>query len=95
MTDVIFLPGAITPAEVGYRPLLDRLPGVNALLKDLEIYATDRPAPDYSVDDEIRGIDAVADQAGLRQFTSTGTQQALPAHWHTRPPTPSGCCPLP
>ena len=68
MTDVIFLPGAITPAEVGYRPLLDRLPGVNALLKDLEIYATDRPAPDYSVDDEIRGIDAVADQAGLRQF---------------------------
>jgi pimeloyl-ACP methyl ester carboxylesterase len=68
MTDVIFLPGILAPAEVRYRPLLDRLPGVNALLKDLEIYATDQPPPDYSVDDEIRGIDAVADQAGLRQF---------------------------
>ena len=36
MTDAVSS-GAITPAEVGYRPLLDRLPGVNALLKDLQI----------------------------------------------------------
>jgi pimeloyl-ACP methyl ester carboxylesterase len=68
MTDVVFLPGVIAPAEVRYRPLLDRLNGVHALLKDLEIYAWDQPPADYRVDDEIRGIDTAADKAGLGQF---------------------------
>jgi pimeloyl-ACP methyl ester carboxylesterase len=68
MTDVIFLPGILVPAAVRYRPLLDRLSGVNALLQDLEIYATGQPSDGYSVSDEIRGIDTAADQAGLEQF---------------------------
>jgi pimeloyl-ACP methyl ester carboxylesterase len=68
MTDVVFLPGIIAPAEARYRPLLDRLQGVNTLLKDLEIYASDQPPADYAVNDEIHGIHTAADQAGLAQF---------------------------
>jgi len=44
MTDVIFLPGILASAEVRYRALRNRLPGVNALLKDLEIFAGSRPS---------------------------------------------------
>ena len=88
MTDVIFLPGVLAPAGVRYRPLLDRLPGVNALLKDLEIFAAGQPSPGYCVDDEIRGIDSAADQAGLGQFHlygySAGAACAL-AYAATRP----------
>jgi pimeloyl-ACP methyl ester carboxylesterase len=66
--NVIFLPGIIAPAEIRYRPLADLLRGVDARLKDLEIYAADRPPPGYSVRDEIHGIDTAADTAGLERF---------------------------
>lgn len=68
MTDVIFLPGIIAPAGVRYRPLLERLPGIRALPRELEIYAADEPPAGYSVRDEIRGIGAAADRAGLDRF---------------------------
>jgi hypothetical protein len=95
MTGVIFLPDILVPAEILYRPLLNRLPGVSAVLKDLEIYATGQPPPGYSLDDEIRGIDTAADQAAWDSFTSTGTPGAAPARWHTRLLTQNGCCRLP
>jgi len=93
MTDVIFLPGILASAEVRYRALRNRLPGVNALLKDLEIFAAGRPSSGYSVDDEIRGVDAAADQAGLGQFRLYGFQQVLRARRPTRSPARNACCP--
>jgi hypothetical protein len=49
MTDVIFLPGIIAPASARYAVLLQHLPGVRAVVKDLEVYAGDAPPADYSI----------------------------------------------
>lgn len=68
MTDVVFLPGGIAPAEIRYRPLLEHLPAINAVLKDLEVYAAERPPSAYSVDREVEGIDRAANEAGLDRF---------------------------
>jgi pimeloyl-ACP methyl ester carboxylesterase len=68
VTDVIFLPGIIAPAALRYGPLLGHLPEIRAILKDLEVYAADRPPADYSVQSEIDGIEATADRAGIERF---------------------------
>jgi pimeloyl-ACP methyl ester carboxylesterase len=68
MTDVLFLPGIIAPAAVRYSAFLTHLPDVNAVVKDLEVYATDEPPADYSIENEIRGIEEAADKAGLERF---------------------------
>lgn len=68
MQDVVFLPGIVAPVSVRYGPLLERLPGVHAVLKDLEVYATEEPPARYSVQTEIDGIEAAADSAGLERF---------------------------
>jgi pimeloyl-ACP methyl ester carboxylesterase len=68
MTDVVFLPGIIAPVEVRYGPLLGHLPGVHATLKDLEVYASDRPPPRYSVQVEVDGIEAAVVHEGLERF---------------------------
>jgi hypothetical protein len=46
---VIFLPGIIAPASARYAVLLQHLPGVRAVVKDLEVYAGDAPPADYSI----------------------------------------------
>jgi pimeloyl-ACP methyl ester carboxylesterase len=68
--DVIFLPGIVAPAALRYAPLLDHLQGysVNAVVKDLEVYASDQPPADYGIETEVRGIDEAADRAGLSRF---------------------------
>jgi hypothetical protein len=38
--NVIFLPGIIAPAKIRYAPLVGCLADVNAVTKDLEVYAT-------------------------------------------------------
>lgn len=68
MSDVLFLPGIIAPAEIRYQPLLALLPGTNAVLKDLEIYATERPPSDFAIKTEVAGIGAAADVAGFDRF---------------------------
>ncbi len=68
MTDVIFLPGIIAPVAARYAPLLAQLGGINAVLKDLEVYADDAPPDDYSIATEVAGIGAAADAAGLERF---------------------------
>ncbi len=68
MTDIVFLPGTIAPAEVRYRALLDRLPGVNPVLKDLHVYSSDEPPPGYSIQDEIDSIEKATNDAGLERF---------------------------
>jgi len=65
---VILLPGIIAPATVRYGPLLEQLGDVEALPKDLEVYAHDAPPPDYSIESEVAGITATADRAGLVRF---------------------------
>jgi pimeloyl-ACP methyl ester carboxylesterase len=68
MTDIVLLPGIIAPAEVRYAPLLEHLDGVNAIIKNLEVYAADQPPRDYSIATEISGIETAADRAGLGRF---------------------------
>ena len=66
---VIFLPGILMPAELRYAALLDVLGDeVEAVVKDLEIYATGQPSPAYSLAAEVAAIDRVADEAGFERF---------------------------
>lgn len=65
---VILLPGIVAPAALRYSPLLDRLGGVDAIAKDLEVYAGDEPPSDYGIQTEVAGIAATADRAGFERF---------------------------
>jgi len=69
MTDVVFLPGIILPAAIRYQQLIRALGNdVHAVTKELEVYAADAPAPDYSIRTEVDGIAQAADAAGLERF---------------------------
>lgn len=72
--EAILLPGAVLPAEIAYAPLLEALIGqdVDAVAKDLEIYATDEPPPGYSLDLEIEGILRTGEAAGFERFHLVG-----------------------
>jgi pimeloyl-ACP methyl ester carboxylesterase len=70
---VILLPGGVLPAELAYNNLLAELNGdVDARPKDLEVYAGEEPPPDYSLNNEVRGIQRFADAAGFEQFHLVG-----------------------
>lgn len=70
---VVLLPGAVLPAAPAYEGLLAVLGDeVQAVAKDLEIYAGDAPPPDYSIDTEIDGIARAADAAGFEHFNLVG-----------------------
>src|SRR5688572_31954699 len=70
---VILLPGVVLPAELAYGALLGVLGAeVEAVAKDLELYATDEPPPDYSLDDEIAGVLREADARGWDRFHLVG-----------------------
>jgi pimeloyl-ACP methyl ester carboxylesterase len=70
---VVLLPGGVLPAEPAYRALLEVVGDrVDAVAKDLELYATDRPPSDYSLDTEIAGILRVADAHGVERFHLVG-----------------------
>jgi pimeloyl-ACP methyl ester carboxylesterase len=66
---VIFLPGIIMPAGLRYQALIQALgDGVHAIAKDLDVYATHAPPPDYSIETEIAGVTRVADESGFERF---------------------------
>ncbi len=66
---VLFVPGAVTPAELAYGPLLKALGDeIDPILKDLELYAGDRPPADYSVKAEADAIGRAADAIGAQRF---------------------------
>jgi hypothetical protein len=70
---VILLPGGVLPAAPAYQNLLAELGSdADARTKDLEVYATDRPPPDFSVDTEVGGITRVAGEAGFDRFHLVG-----------------------
>lgn len=68
VNNVIFLPGIIAPAAQRYERLLHHLDGVNALVKDLEVYREDVPPNGYSIATEVEGVLRLADLAGLERF---------------------------
>ena len=70
---VVFLPGAVVPAAPAYAALLEVLGGrVDAVAKDLEVYAGDRPPNDYGLDTEVDGILREADAHGFDRFHLVG-----------------------
>lgn len=71
--DVILLPGIVLPKDLAYDALIEALgPDVSAHAKDLEIYATDAPPPDYGLALEIDGVLRDADAIGLERFHLVG-----------------------
>jgi pimeloyl-ACP methyl ester carboxylesterase len=70
---VVLLPGSVVPAEQAYAALLQELGArVDAVAKDLEVYAGDQPPPDYSLDTEVEGILREADVRGFDRFHLVG-----------------------
>lgn len=69
----MLLPGGVLPAEPAYAALLEVLgERVNAVAKDLEIYAEEQPPPDFSLDTEVQGILREADIHGFDRFHLVG-----------------------
>jgi pimeloyl-ACP methyl ester carboxylesterase len=63
---VVLLPGAVLPAELAYAALLQTLGArVDALAKELEVYAEDAPPHNFGLDTEVEGV---LREAGLRGF---------------------------
>ena len=70
---VILLPGAVLPAQPAYGALIVALgPDMQALAKDLELYAGDDPPPGWSLDAEIDGVLRKADARGWETFHLAG-----------------------
>ncbi len=72
-TPAILLPGGVMPAELAYGALLAALgDDVQAVAKELEIYADATPPAGYTLQHEIDGILRTADAAGLDRFHLVG-----------------------
>lgn len=72
-TRVMFLPGGVLPAELAYSSLVEVLGGdADAVAKDLEVYATDEPPQDYTLDLEVAGVLREADRRGWDRFHLAG-----------------------
>jgi pimeloyl-ACP methyl ester carboxylesterase len=70
---VVFVPGGVMPAGLAYGPLLSILESqIQPILKELEVYATGAPAPDYGLEVEVDGIGRAADAAGHERFHLVG-----------------------
>lgn len=70
---VILLPGVVLPAAQAYGDLLSELgPDVEAVAKDLEVYATAAPPPGYSLDTEVAGVLRTAQKRGWDRFHLVG-----------------------
>ena len=70
---VLLLPGSVVPATTAYGALLEVLGDrVDAIAKDLEVYAGDRPPADYSLANEVEGVTREADAHGFDRFHLVG-----------------------
>ncbi|MGH3135649.1 MAG: alpha/beta fold hydrolase [Gaiellaceae bacterium] len=70
---MILLPGGILPAGLAYGALVEALgDGIEAVAKDLELYAGDEPPVNYSLDDEVAGVLREADARGWERFHLVG-----------------------
>jgi pimeloyl-ACP methyl ester carboxylesterase len=69
----VLLPGGVLPAELAYAALLGVLgERVDAVAKDLEVYAGEEPPPDFSLGTEVEGILREADAHGFERFHLVG-----------------------
>jgi pimeloyl-ACP methyl ester carboxylesterase len=67
------LPGIVLPAGLAYGALIEALgPDVEAVAKDLEVYATPEPPQDYSLEVEIEGVLREADAHDWARFHLVG-----------------------
>jgi pimeloyl-ACP methyl ester carboxylesterase len=70
---VILLPGAVLPADLAYGALLVALGDeVEAVAKELEIYAGEEPPPNYALNVEIEGLLRAAEASGFDRFHLVG-----------------------
>jgi pimeloyl-ACP methyl ester carboxylesterase len=70
---VIMLPGIVMPAAAAFGNLLTELDAdVDAVAKDLEVYATSTPPVDYSLDTEVAGVLEVVRARGWDRFHLVG-----------------------
>jgi pimeloyl-ACP methyl ester carboxylesterase len=70
---VVLLPGGVLPAEPAYAGLLGVLgERVDAVVKDLEVYAGAEPPPDFGLGTEVEGILREADSHGFERFHLVG-----------------------
>lgn len=73
MTQAIFLPGGVVPAALAYGALLEALgDDVQAVAKDLELYADSAPPAGYTLQHEIDGLLRTAAGAGFDRFHLVG-----------------------
>src|SRR5439155_27046754 len=69
----IMLPGSVLPGELAYGSLVAALgSGTEALVKELEVYATPEAPPDYTLDLEVGGVLRDADERGWERFHLVG-----------------------
>jgi pimeloyl-ACP methyl ester carboxylesterase len=72
-TQAIFLPGRVMPADLAYGALREALgTDVEAIAKDLEVYAGPEPPPGYALEHEIDGVLRAARDAGFDRFHLVG-----------------------
>lgn len=70
---VVLLPGGVLPAKLAYAALLETLGDrVDAVAKDLEIYAANAPPAEFSLDTEVEGTLREADAHGFGRFHVVG-----------------------
>jgi pimeloyl-ACP methyl ester carboxylesterase len=70
---VILLPGIVLPADLAYGPLIQALGAdLEVVAKDLEVYATDEPPQDYSLDLEVAGVLREVNARGWDRFHIAG-----------------------
>jgi pimeloyl-ACP methyl ester carboxylesterase len=70
---VVLLPGVVLPAEPAYGGLIAALgPDVEAVAKELELYGTPEPPPDFSLELEVAGVLREADVRGWERFHLVG-----------------------
>jgi pimeloyl-ACP methyl ester carboxylesterase len=72
-TQAMLLPGGVMPADLAYAALLEALGNdVEAIAKDLEVYAGPEPPVGYTLDHEIAGILRTARDADFDRFHLVG-----------------------
>jgi pimeloyl-ACP methyl ester carboxylesterase len=70
---VILLPGAVLPADLAYSALLEVLGDeIEAVAKELEVYAGQKPPPDDALGVEVKGILRAAEASGFDRFNLVG-----------------------
>jgi len=70
---VILLPGSVLPGDLAYGSLVAALGSTtDAVVKELEVYASPEAPPDYTLDLEVDGVLREADERGWEQFHLVG-----------------------